>query len=87
MAIRVDRSGQRARARCAQNEAAYDGARSVRKEIDGIPSHPYAVAMETAMLAPKPEVSFHPWKEPKEMIRLAVRQVRSFLRAHRPATA
>ena len=52
---------------------------------DDIPSHPYAVAMETAMLAPKSEVSFYPWKEPKAMIPLAVRQVRSFLRAHRPA--
>jgi pimeloyl-ACP methyl ester carboxylesterase len=54
---------------------------------DDIPSHPYAVAMETAMLAPKAEVSFYPWKEPKERIPLAVRQIRSFLRAHRPAAA
>jgi pimeloyl-ACP methyl ester carboxylesterase len=52
---------------------------------DDIPAHPYAVAMETAMLAPKAEVSMFPWKEPKERIPLAVRQIRSFLRAHRPA--
>ena len=52
---------------------------------DDIPSHPYAVAMEAAMLAPKAEVSIFPWKEPKERIPLAVRQIRSFLRAHRPA--
>ena len=52
---------------------------------DDIPAHPYAVAMEAAMLAPKAEVSMFPWKEPKERIPLAVRQVRSFLRAHRPA--
>jgi pimeloyl-ACP methyl ester carboxylesterase len=51
---------------------------------DDIPAHPYAVAMETAMLAPKSEVSMFPWKEPKERIPLAVRQIRSFLRAHRP---
>ena len=51
---------------------------------DDIPSHPYAVAMEAAMLAPNAEVSFFPWKEPKERIPLAVRQIRSFLRAHRP---
>jgi hypothetical protein len=51
---------------------------------DDIPAHPYAVAMETAMLAPKAEVSMFPWKEPKERIPLAVRQIRSFLRAHRP---
>lgn len=51
---------------------------------DDIPSHPYSVAMEAAMLAPNAEVSFFPWKEPKERIPLAVRQIRSFLRAHRP---
>jgi pimeloyl-ACP methyl ester carboxylesterase len=51
---------------------------------DDIPAHPYAVAMEAAMLAPKAEVSIFPWKEPKERIPLAVRQMRSFLRAHRP---
>jgi pimeloyl-ACP methyl ester carboxylesterase len=54
---------------------------------DDIPAHPYAVAMETAMLAPNAEVSMFPWKEPKERIPLAVRQIRSFLRAHRPASA
>src|SRR3954468_11291040 len=52
---------------------------------DDIPAHPYAVAMEAAMLAPKAEVSMFPWKEPKERIPLAVRQIRSFLRAHRTA--
>jgi pimeloyl-ACP methyl ester carboxylesterase len=52
---------------------------------DDIPAHPYAVAMEAAMLAPKAEVSMFPWKEPKERIPLAVRQIRSFLRAHQPA--
>ena len=54
---------------------------------DDIPAHPYAVAMETAMLAPRSEVSMFPWKEPKERIPLAVRQIRSFLRAHRPVSA
>jgi pimeloyl-ACP methyl ester carboxylesterase len=53
---------------------------------DDIPAHPYKVAMEAAMLAPKAEVSMFPWKEPKERIPLAVRQIRSFLRAHRPAS-
>lgn len=51
---------------------------------DDIPAHPYAVAMESALLAPNAEVSLFPWKEPKERIPLAVRQIRSFLRAHRP---
>jgi pimeloyl-ACP methyl ester carboxylesterase len=54
---------------------------------DDIPAHPYAVAMEAAMLAPKAEVSMFPWKQPKERIPLAVRQIRSFLRAHRPAVS
>src|SRR5689334_9933797 len=54
---------------------------------DDIPAHPYAVAMEAAMLAPKAEVSIYPWKEPKERIPLAIRQIRSFLRAHRPVSA
>ena len=54
---------------------------------DDIPAHPYAVAMEAAMLAPRGEVSMFPWKEPKERIPLAIRQIRSFLRAHRPASA
>jgi pimeloyl-ACP methyl ester carboxylesterase len=51
---------------------------------DDIPAHPYKVAMEAAMLAPKAEVSMFPWKEPKERIPLAVRQIHSFLKAHRP---
>ena len=54
---------------------------------DDIPAHSYAVAMECAMLAPNSEVSMFPWKEPKERIPLAVRQIHSFLRAHRPASA
>jgi pimeloyl-ACP methyl ester carboxylesterase len=53
---------------------------------DDIPAHPYAVAMEAAMLAPQAEVSLFPWKEPKERVPLAVRQIRSFLKAHRLAT-
>jgi pimeloyl-ACP methyl ester carboxylesterase len=52
---------------------------------DDVPAHPLAVAMECAMLAPKAEVSLYPWKEPATRIPLAVRQVRSFLRAHRLA--
>jgi pimeloyl-ACP methyl ester carboxylesterase len=50
---------------------------------DDSPPHPYVVAMETVMLAPNSEVSLFPWKEPKERIPIAVRQVRSFMRAHR----
>src|ERR1700683_4502722 len=52
---------------------------------DDVPAHPYAVAMETVRLAPNAEASIYPWKEPKERIPLAVRQIHSFLKAHRPA--
>src|SRR5258706_10093650 len=52
---------------------------------DDSPAHPYDVAMESAMLAPKAEVSMFPWKEPKARIPLAVRHIHSFLKAHRPA--
>src|SRR6187549_2211272 len=52
---------------------------------DDVPAHPYAVAMEAAMLAPKAQVSIYPWKEPKERMPIAIRHIRSFLRAHRPA--
>jgi pimeloyl-ACP methyl ester carboxylesterase len=54
---------------------------------DDIPAHSYAVAMECAMLAPKSEVSMFPWKDPKERIPLAVRQIHSFLRGHRRVSA
>jgi len=50
---------------------------------DDIPVHPYAIAMEAAMLAPNAEVSLFPWKQPEERIPLAIRHIRSFLRAHR----
>ena len=52
---------------------------------DDVPSHPYAVAMESAMLAPRSQVSLYPWKQPKERVPLAVRHIRMFLRAHRHA--
>ncbi|MDB5865375.1 MAG: hypothetical protein JWO70_3181 [Betaproteobacteria bacterium] len=54
---------------------------------DDTPSHPYAVAMETARLAPNAEVSLYPWKETPEQIAQAVRHVRDFLRAHQPVAA
>lgn len=52
---------------------------------DDVPAHPYAVAMESARLAPNAQVSLYPWKDPKDLIPLAERHVRCFLRAHRPA--
>ena len=53
---------------------------------DDTAPHPYKVAMECVMLAPKSETSIYPWKEPAERIPIAVRQIHSFLKAHKPAT-
>ncbi len=46
---------------------------------DDIPAHPYATAMETAMLAPNAQVSLYPWKENARKIELAVRHIRGFM--------
>jgi len=54
---------------------------------DDVPAHPYAVAMESAYFAPNAQVSLYPWKDNPEKIRLAVRHVRTFLRANLPAKA
>ena len=54
---------------------------------DDVPSHPYAVAMETVKLSPKSEVSLYPWKDSKETISQAVSHVRKFLRARSPVAA
>jgi pimeloyl-ACP methyl ester carboxylesterase len=54
---------------------------------DDSPPHPYIIAIETVMLAPKSEATFFPWKDSKDKIPVAVRQARSFLRAHRLAMA
>ncbi len=53
---------------------------------DDTPPHPYAAAMESALLAPNAQVSLFPWKQPPDRIPVAVRHIRSFLRAHRPET-
>ncbi len=54
---------------------------------DDVPAHPYAVAMETVRLAKNAQVTLYPWKDTPDKIPLAVRHVRTFLRAYRPATA
>src|SRR5947207_8196226 len=53
---------------------------------DDVPAPPYAVAMETVHLAPNAQVSLYPWKATKDKIPLAVRHIRTFLRAHPPVT-
>lgn len=52
---------------------------------DDIPAHPYKVAVESAMLAPNAQMSMYPWKDPPERIPLAIRHMRTFLAANRPA--
>jgi hypothetical protein len=52
---------------------------------DDSPPHPYGIAIESAMLAAMSEVG--PWKDTKEKIPVAVRQVRTFMRAHQTAAA
>jgi len=51
---------------------------------DDVPAHPYAVAMESAMLAPNAQVSMYPWKDIPERVPVVLRHVRMFLRTHRP---
>ena len=54
---------------------------------DDVPAHPFKVAMEVAMLAPNSQVSLYPWKDTPDKIPLAVRHIRMFLEANRPAAA
>ena len=49
---------------------------------DDIPPHPYAMAMETAHLAPNAQVSLFPWRTKPETIQMALRHIRTFLAAH-----
>ena len=52
---------------------------------DDIPPHPYAVAMETAELAPNAEVTRFPWKDTPEHMAEAVEHARRFLVSNTPA--
>ncbi|HTR83787.1 MAG TPA: alpha/beta hydrolase [Reyranella sp.] len=54
---------------------------------DDSPPHPYKVAMEVAMLAPNSQVTLYPWKVSPETVPHAVRHIRMFLEANRPAMA
>ena len=54
---------------------------------DNTPAHPYATAMEMTHLAPNSQVSLFPWKDKKENVKLAVRHIRTFLKANRPSGA
>jgi pimeloyl-ACP methyl ester carboxylesterase len=68
-----------------------DFVRSCRTPIlvlpDDVPAHPYAVAIESARLAPNAEVSLYPWKDTPDHLQQAVDHVRTFLHKHRPLVA
>lgn len=51
---------------------------------DDVPAHPFAVAMESAMLAPNAQVSLYPWKDTPARVPLAIRHIKSFLKANLP---
>ena len=51
---------------------------------DDIPAHPYAAAMETALLAPNAQVSLYPWKENERKIQLALNHINSFIKTTMP---
>jgi len=53
---------------------------------DDIPAHPYATAMETALLAPNAQVSLYPWNENDRKIALALRHIRDILATNAPTT-
>jgi pimeloyl-ACP methyl ester carboxylesterase len=53
---------------------------------DDTAGHSLTVAIESAMLAPKGQLSMYPWKDTPDKIPLAVRHVRSFLLSHRTAS-
>jgi pimeloyl-ACP methyl ester carboxylesterase len=52
---------------------------------DDTAGHSLKVAIESAMLAPKGQLSMYPWKDTPDKIPLAVRHIRSFLLSNRPA--
>jgi len=54
---------------------------------DDVAAHPYAVAMETVHLAPNAQVSTYPWKANPEQTTIALRHVRTFLKANTPMKA
>jgi len=54
---------------------------------DDTPAHAYQTSVDIASLAPKAEVTVYPWKEPPELKARTINRVRTFLKAHLPATA
>lgn len=51
---------------------------------DDVWAHPYDLAMEMVHLAPNAQVSLFPWKNNSENMALAIRHIRTFLKANQP---
>jgi len=54
---------------------------------DDTPAHAHQASVDVASLAPNAEVTVYPWKEPPELKARTIKRVRTFLKAHLPATA
>ena len=54
---------------------------------DDVPAHPYQVCVDIAQLAPMAQTTLYPWKDPKDLIPTAVKQVRNFMHANTPVGA
>jgi pimeloyl-ACP methyl ester carboxylesterase len=54
---------------------------------DDTPAHAYQAGIDVASLAPNAEITVYPWKDPPELKARTINRVRSFLKAHQPATA
>jgi pimeloyl-ACP methyl ester carboxylesterase len=54
---------------------------------DDTPAHAYQASVDVASLAPNAEVTVYPWKDPPELKARTINRVRTFLKAHLPATA
>jgi pimeloyl-ACP methyl ester carboxylesterase len=53
---------------------------------DDTDAHAYQTAIDIASLAPNADVSVYPWKDPPELKARTIARVRTFLKAHQPAT-
>ena len=61
---------------------------NISSDLMGINLHRgcvFQTSLEMPHLAPNAQVSLFPWKDTKENVTLAVRHLRTFLRANRPA--
>jgi pimeloyl-ACP methyl ester carboxylesterase len=54
---------------------------------DDSDAHAYQASVDVASLAPNAEVTVYPWNNPPELKARTINRVRTFLKAHQPATA